>query len=227
VPPIDHGLGRAVRQAAGAGGAGVALSGALPDDAHGSPRAGALTLASGVGLVVSTTVGAGIFVTTGFMAQSMGPAPILLCWVAGAVIALAGTRAYAAIAALIPRSGGEYRYVHDLLHPALGYVAGWSSLLLGFAAPMAIVALAASTYAHALWPALPAPRAVAAALILAFAAAHAAGLRTSHWTQDLLAALKVLLLLAFVAMGLALGRNECGPGGPRPIPRRAFPRAPS
>jgi hypothetical protein len=43
--------------------------------------------------VVATTVGAGVFVSTGFMAQAMDPAEILLAWLVGAAIALVGTRA--------------------------------------------------------------------------------------------------------------------------------------
>jgi hypothetical protein len=51
-----------------------------------------LGLASGVGLVIAVAISAGVFVTTGFMAQSMGPLQILLAWLAGSALALAGTR---------------------------------------------------------------------------------------------------------------------------------------
>jgi basic amino acid/polyamine antiporter, APA family len=175
-------------------------------------RAG-LGLGSGIGMVVATTVGAGVFVSTGFMAQSMEPAAILLAWVVGAVIALAGTRAYAAVAELVPRSGGEYRYLSDLLHPALGYLAGWASFLLGFSAPIAVNAYAAASYAGTLRPGGVAAsdleaRLGAAALIAALTVLHAAGLRSSRWTQDLLAILKSALMLGFVAVGLAFGDNR-------------------
>src|SRR2546426_7528229 len=102
-----------------------------------------LGLGSGVGIVAANMIGAGVFLSAGFMAQDMGPGTILLAWVTGAVIALAGSRAYAAVAQLVPRSGGEYRYLSDLLHPSLGYLAGWGSLLLGFSAPVAVAAVAA------------------------------------------------------------------------------------
>ena len=111
-----------------------------------------LGVRSGVGLVAANMIGAGVFLSAGFMAQDMGPGPILLAWVVGAVLALAGARAYAELARLVPRSGGEYRYLSELLHPALGYLSGWASLLVGFSAPVAIDALAAGGFAKTIFP---------------------------------------------------------------------------
>jgi basic amino acid/polyamine antiporter, APA family len=179
-----------------------------------------LGVASGVGIVVATTVGAGVFVTTGFMAQSMGPSSILLAWALGAAIALAGAHAYAAVAELVPASGGEYRYLSDLLHPALGYLAGWASLLVGFAAPVAVDAYAAASYAGTLFP-VRNPRLLATALIAALTILHALGHRSSRWTQDLLALAKATLLLGFVAIGLLLGKTAW-PAWTPPQPRAAI-----
>jgi APA family basic amino acid/polyamine antiporter len=117
---------------------------------------------------------------------------------------MAGARAYAEMASFLPRSGGEYRYLSDLAHPVLGYLAGWASLLVGFSAPIAINAVGASAFLATV-VGLPDQRVVATALILVLTGFHSAGLVTSKWTQDLLVALKVLLLAAFVVLGLALG----------------------
>ena len=102
-----------------------------------------LGLFSGMGMVIANMIGAGVFLSTGFMAQQLSPRQIMLAWGIGALLALAGARAYAGIAQMVPRSGGEYRYLSALVHPALGYLAGWVSLLLGFSAPIAIDAVAA------------------------------------------------------------------------------------
>jgi len=72
---------------------------------------------------VANMIGTGVFLSAGFMAQEMSPGLILLAWVVGTGIALAGTRAYGEVARLVPRSGGEYRYLSELLHPYLGYLA--------------------------------------------------------------------------------------------------------
>lgn len=161
-------------------------------------------LASGIGLVVANMVGAGVFLSTGFMAQSLGPGHILLAWLIGAGLALCGAVAYAEVARLVPHSGGEYRFLSTLLHPSLGYLAGWASLLVGFSAPIALDALAAGAFARAVWPTVD-PRLVGGAFILALTALHAIGLELSARAQNVLVGLKVLLVLGFVAVGLSLG----------------------
>ena len=159
---------------------------------------------SGVGLVIANMVGAGVFLSTGFMAQSMKPGTILLAWVVGGVLALAGARAYAEIARFLPSGGGEYRYVGTLLHPALGYVAGWGSLLVGFSAPIALDALAAGAFARVLFPALDA-RLFGAGLIVLLTLLHALGMHLSARVQNGLVAVKVALLVGFVLVGLFAG----------------------
>lgn len=175
-----------------------------PMNSRSAPK---LTLWPGVGLVAANMIGAGVFLSAGFMAQEMGPGPILVAWVVGAVLALAGARAYAELARLVPRSGGEYRYLSDLLHPSLGFLAGWASLLVGFSAPVAVDALAAGAFAKTVFPALS-PAWTAAAFIVALTALHAVGLRTSERAQNILIGLKVLLLAGFVIVGLAYGQHS-------------------
>src|SRR5215813_9870817 len=63
---------------------------------------------SGLGLVASNMIGAGVLLSAGFMAQDLGPGLLLSVWVAAGIVALAGTAAYSEISRLIPRSGGEY-----------------------------------------------------------------------------------------------------------------------
>jgi APA family basic amino acid/polyamine antiporter len=93
------------------------------------------------------------------------------------------------------------------LHPALGYLAGWGSLLVGFAAPIAAEALAAGNFANAVWSRAD-PRIFALALIGLLTLSHIAGWNSSRWTQDLLAVIKVVLVVGFAIIGLALGNNH-------------------
>src|SRR5687768_15656354 len=147
-----------------------------------------LGLWSGVGLVAANMIGAGVFLSAGFMAQEMGPGLIMLAWVVGTAVALAGTRAYGAVARLVPRSGGEYRYLSELLHPSLGYLAGWTSLLVGFSAPIAVSAAAAGHFAATLVPVDPI--ATGAAAIVVLTGLHAGGFSLSRRTQDVLVGFK-------------------------------------
>ena len=169
-------------------------------------RAG-LGLWSGVGLVVANTVGVGVLTNTGYMAGRLGPREILLAWLVGGVMAMAGARCYAEIAHAIPRSGGEYRYLSDLLHPFLGTLAGWTSLLAGFSAPVALAASTAGPFFATLVPGAPAGW-IGAALIVLATVSQVVNLRWSKRTQDGLALVKVLLIAGFIFAGVALGSHS-------------------
>lgn len=168
---------------------------------------GWLSLPAGIGLIMANMIGAGVFLSTGFMAQDMGPGAIMLAWVAGGFLALLGALSYAELARLIPRSGGEYRYVSTLWHPMVGSLAGWGSLLLGFSAPVAIDGFAVGAFLNTLVPG-PDPRITGTVLIVALTAAHAGRRWLSKHTQNALIALKVTLLLGFIAVGLLMGSSR-------------------
>jgi APA family basic amino acid/polyamine antiporter len=169
-------------------------------------------------------IGAGVFLSAGFMAQDMGPGTILLAWGAGSVIALCGTHAYSTLAVRVPRSGGEYRFLHDLLHPFLGYFAGWVTLLVGFSAPVAANAHAAAAFSATLVP-VGHPRLLGAAFVLLLTLLHARDLSVSRWTQDLLVLVKIVLVTAFAALGLFAG-SRAWPAWSPPHVSDGFPAGP-
>lgn len=163
-----------------------------------------LTWRSGAGLVVANMIGAGVLLSTGFMAQDMGPAPILFAWVMGTAIALCGVWAYGGVVMAVTESGGEYRFLSKLLHPFVGYLAGWGSLVLGFSAPIAIDAAAMGHFLNTLVEG-PDPRITGAVVILAFTAVHLLPARFAVGGQNLLVVAKLLFLIGFVAAALLIG----------------------
>lgn len=165
-----------------------------------------LGLWSGVGLVIANMIGAGVLISTGFAAMDLAPSHILLAWVVGGIAALAGARAYAAVAQAIPRSGGEYRYLSTLWHPMLGYVAGFTSLLVGFSQPVALDSQLVGYYTTTLgldinW------RIPTALVIVLVTLLHAFNLRASRTGQNLLVIVKFALVVGFVVVGLVAGTN--------------------
>lgn len=164
----------------------------------------AFGLRTGIGIVVANMVGSGVFLSAGYMAQDLTPFWLLMAWVVGAGLALAGSRTYGEIARIIGRSGGEYRYLSDLLHPWLGVLAGWASLLVGFAASIAVDAFSAGAFLQTLLPWVD-PRLFGAVLIIGLTGVHAIHLGASKWAQNLLVLAKVALVLGFVVVGLSLG----------------------
>jgi APA family basic amino acid/polyamine antiporter len=158
-------------------------------------------------------IGSGVFVTSGFLASDLDPAAILLSWLLGGLLAVAGALCYAAVAQRIPLSGGEYRYLHDLFHPLAGYVAGWVSLIFAFAGPMAMAALAAGAYAEVLTGrAIAMP--VALVVLLGVGAVQAAGLKWGELVQNIGFVLKVGIILVFLGGAFFSGIGD---------PMRALP----
>lgn len=145
-------------------------------------------------------IGTGVFTTSGFLlADLKSPWAVLSVWVVGGVIAMLGALSYGALARRLPESGGEYLFLSRTLHPAAGYVAGWISFVVGFAAPLAASAFAFGEYTRAWWPAAD-PRLTGTVLILVFTALHAAHVGRGALVQNLGVALNVVVILALVLL---------------------------
>jgi len=156
-------------------------------------------------LVVASMIGTGIFTTTGFLLQDIGSSlAVLLSWVFGGVIALFGALSYAELVAAMPRNGGEYLLLSRIYHPAVGFVAGWVSLVVGFSAPIAASALAFAVYFSTLVPGID-QQAAAIVLILLLSMVHAARVTFGTGLQNVFTVAKILVVVAFVVGGLFLG----------------------
>ncbi|WP_367870152.1 amino acid permease [Luteolibacter sp. Populi] len=150
-------------------------------------------------LVVASMVGVGVFTSLGFQLIDLDSAPqILFLWTLGGLLALCGAFCYAEVAALLPKSGGEYHFLRTIYHPSLGFMAGMLSAFAGFAAPTAITALAFGEYLHKAWGGISVQHA-AALVILLGTAAHAVSTRTSARVQVAATSLKLVLILTFIA----------------------------
>jgi len=73
----------------------------------------------------------------------------------GGVVALCGVFSYSELGAMFPRSSGEYNFLSRAFHPAFGFLAGWVSATVGFAAPVALAAMAFGEYGKAVLPGAP------------------------------------------------------------------------
>lgn len=151
-------------------------------------------------------VGTGVFSTLSYQVHALpDERAILLLWLLGGISALAGALCCAELGAARPRSGGEYALLTQLFHPAAGFVAGWISVVAGFAGPIAAAALAFAAYLGKLWPAVAGAQvAVAIALVTLVSALHMLRVEIGAGFQVATTALKILVMLAIVAAALWL-----------------------
>ena len=155
-------------------------------------------------IVIANMIGTGVFTSLGFQLVEIQSAPVLLAlWAVGGLAALCGALSYAELGAALPRSGGEYNFLTEIYHPIAGFISGWVSATVGFAAPTALAAMTFGSYLSAVFPQLSATW-LATGLIVVLTLAHSRSHRSSGRTQSLFTVLKILLILGFAILALAL-----------------------
>ncbi len=158
-------------------------------------------------VVIANMVGTGVFTSLGFqLLEIRSPFVLLLLWVVGGLTALCGALSYAELGAALPRSGGEYNFLSRIYHPAAGFISGWVSATVGFAAPTALAALTFGSYFSSVFPALS-PTWLASGLIIVLTGVHCVSHRSSGDAQSLLTVLKLLLIIGFSVLALSLADN--------------------
>jgi APA family basic amino acid/polyamine antiporter len=171
-------------------------------------------------VVVGSMIGAGILTTSGFILRDTGnPTALLALWTLGGLIALCGAVTVAELATALPRSGGDYVFVREAFGRGAGFVSGWATFTLGFAAPTAVVAHLALTYltrpyettlAAALptWAATSIVPIGATILILTVGVTHTLGHRHSSRLQLGATVITACILLGIAVGGVLFGRGD-------------------
>jgi APA family basic amino acid/polyamine antiporter len=178
-----------------------------------------------VGIVISNVIGGGIFYVPVLVAGLVSSAWVMLAmWACGGVLAFAGAMAYAELAALRPRAGGEYVYLRDAFGQGAAFLTGWTSFVAGFAGGIAAGAVALADCLGRFVPAaanrtplftLPIPfvplvvspqSLVALSVVLTVSLVH---LRDSgRVVHNVLAGATVAALAVFIALGLSIGSGS-------------------
>jgi APA family basic amino acid/polyamine antiporter len=165
-------------------------------------------LVSGVtatAIVVADMVGIGVFTSLGFqVADIKSGFALILLWVVGGAAAMCGALCYAELATMLPRSSGEYNFLRRIYHPAFGFVAGWLSATVGFAAPTALAAMAFGVYFKAVAPGAP-PLWLGLGLTWLVTLVHLLGARSGSAFHNAWTAFKLALIVIFVAAGFMVG----------------------
>jgi APA family basic amino acid/polyamine antiporter len=159
-------------------------------------------------IVVADMIGVGVFTSLGFQVKDIPSGfSILLLWSVGGLVALCGVFSYSELGAMFPRSSGEYNFLSRAYHPAFGFLAGWVSATVGFAAPVALAAMAFGEYGRAVFPEGSA-LALAVGVVWLVSIVQLTGIRHSSSFQLISTILKVVLIIAFLAAGFVIGTAQ-------------------
>ncbi len=153
-------------------------------------------------------IGTGVFTSLGFQAEGIKSGFALLClWLVGGILAICGALSYGELAAVMPRSGGEFHYLSKIYHPAVGFLSGWLSATVGFAAPIAAAAMALEKYFSQVFPFFP-PTAIALTVVIGVSLIHTRDVKLGSYFQNSFTLLKVLLIVTLIVCGFLLGHPQ-------------------
>ena len=180
-------------------------------------------------IVVGTIIGSGIFLVPSTMAGAVGsPGMVLLVFVAGGLLSLAGALTYAELGAAMPDAGGEYVYLREAYGPLWGFLYGWTQFWVAKSGSVATLATAFFYYLANFFPALEIPlwsttlplgeggtslqvssgQILAMGLILGLAWVNYFGVKVGGRVQTSVTALKIGLILAIVGAAATLGGGQ-------------------
>lgn len=187
------------------------------------------TLVRGLGtwdvglLTFSSVVGSAIFIAASIVPRAAPhPTLILLLWLMGGLLSLAGVVTYAELGTMFPKAGGQYQFLKEAYGPLWGFLFGWTSFLVIQTGAIAYLAVAAADGVGEFWPALGAQHTAfivplgawswringsqlgGALLISLLTVVNYFGLRSGARLQNAIAAVKIISLLALIVFGLAV-----------------------
>lgn len=150
-----------------------------------------------IAVVIANMIGTGVFTSLGFQLLNIQSGfALLMLWIVGGITALCGALTYAELGAALPRSGGEYNFLTHCYHPIAGFISGWISSTIGFAAPVALAAITFGAYLSSVFPFLS-KNWLAVGLIVILAFIHGTTHKNSAGLQWVFTLVKLLLIALF------------------------------
>jgi APA family basic amino acid/polyamine antiporter len=166
-----------------------------------------VTLPVAVAIVVANMVGTGVFGSLGHQVEDIPSGfPIVLLWSIGGLVSFCGAVCYAELAAMMPRSGGEYHLLRETWHPAVGFLSGWVSATVGFAAPIAANAVLLGSYLADVsgrpgwWFSIP--------VVVIVTAIHLGNVGRIGQFQVAFTSIKIALIVALIGSAFWLGERQ-------------------
>ena len=179
-------------------------------------------------IVVGSMIGSGIFIVSAESSRLVGaPGWLLTAWALGGVLTITGALCCAELAAMWPRAGGQYVFLREAYGSSIGFLFGWSLLLIIQTGTIAAVAVAFANFTGVLTNSVSADNYIVAphgfggyalslstqqllavVMILFLTLTNTRGLKTGKFIQNTFTFTKTAALVGLIVVGLTLGWNH-------------------
>jgi APA family basic amino acid/polyamine antiporter len=168
-------------------------------------------------VVIANMIGTGVFTSLGFQVIGIkSGSALLFLWLIGGLISFFGAYSYAILGSFYKKNGGEYLFLKSAYSEQLGFLSGWISFLLGFAAPIAAACFAFSSYFSGMlhtspndkFIGVPMTHIYSVVILITITIMHSFSHKMSAWFQNILSSIKVIILLVLIVAGLMIEGNS-------------------
>ncbi|MDM5358156.1 amino acid permease [Peribacillus sp. ACCC06369] len=160
---------------------------------------------SALAIAVGTTIGSGIFVSSGDVAKAAGtPSISILAWIIGGVIAIPQVMVLAELSTAYPQNGSGYVYLNKAGWRPLAFLYGWATFWALDPPSISIMALAIVSYLATFFPFFSgmAGKLLGIAIILIITSIHYRSVKEGGLFQVIITAIKIIPFLIVIVLGL-------------------------
>ncbi|XP_066940167.1 Y+L amino acid transporter 2-like [Macrobrachium rosenbergii] len=189
------------------GGAGEPQGGSPPD--AGVRLKKELGLMDGVGIIVGIIIGSGIFVSPkGVLEYSGSVGVALVVWGVSGLLSMVGALCYAELGTMIPKSGGDYAYIHEAFGPLPAFLYLWVALVIIMPTGNTVIALTFANYIlQPLFSNCDSPpdipiRLIAAVVICFLTWVNCTNVKWATKVQDVFTGSKIFALIIIIGAGV-------------------------
>lgn len=162
-----------------------------------------LTLYGLTMIAIGCTIGSGIFRTPGQVAMHVhAPEYVILLWIMGGVVALAGALTFAEMGSMFPGAGGLYVYLREAYGDLVGFLYGWFILFCSTSGAIAALALVCSEHLCYLYnPGEKWELPLAAFIIILLTLVNLFGVKIGEWIANFFGGAKLIGLALIIGAG--------------------------
>jgi APA family basic amino acid/polyamine antiporter len=171
-----------------------------------------LGLGDGVGMVVGSIIGSGIFLKVSQIDTALSPfgfGAIIGVWIVVGLVTLCGSLALAELAAMFPHAGGPYLYMREAYGKLPAFLWGWTEFWVVRPCSVGALSCATAIYLNEIVPLTHLGQAcVAIGIVVGLTAANLLSTRWGASLMNVFTAIKVLFLAGLIVLPIALGHAD-------------------